>query len=144
MENEGERERGRLSDRRCGEKGSVRQGRPVVIASGSASRTGLKRVTRVRRGRGERGNERDRRNRSLVFRHGPDNVRYGEIPLSRLVNRSIYVCTCVFFRRFDTRRRGTSMGLTSGVREGVTVFLFRESQKIAILSEIKVVFFRAS
>lgn len=41
-------EKGRLSDR-CGKegKGSVRQGRPVVIAPWSASRTGLKRVTGV-------------------------------------------------------------------------------------------------
>lgn len=83
-ERERKREKGRLSDRRCGKegKGSVQQGRPVVIAPRSASRTGLKRVTGVRRGRGERENEQDGRNRSLVFRHGPDNVRYGEIPVS--------------------------------------------------------------
>jgi len=122
-EGERERERARRGARerrtsdRCGkEEGErgVRQGRPVDIASRSASRTGLERIAWVRRGRRERGNEQDGRNRSLVFRHGPDNVRYGR-PLSRLVNRSIYVCICVFSPlRHPSPRDVRPRGVTSG------------------------------
>lgn len=113
-----ERQRGRPSDRRCGrgKRGSVcDKDDRWALRRGSTSRMGLERVTRVRGRWNERGNEQDGRNRSPVFRHGPDNVRYGR-PLSRLVNRSIYVCICVFSSLRQPSPRDTLRGDASTPR----------------------------
>lgn len=106
-----DREEDRVIEGVAGERGEACATRTTGghCAEVSRSRTGLERVRRARGRRNERGNEQDGRNRSPVFRHGPDNVRYGR-PLSRLVNRSIYVCICVFSSLRQPSPRDTLRG----------------------------------